>query len=107
MERTIRTYSVVDIELKQDDLLADIANRLLVTANSMDNDADTHNTKDQPRSHNGDGVKANVRVHEHTVPVCEDTDKTVPVWRRRQRGRRVHNTPDVRAREERDAGAGT
>lgn len=46
MERTIRTYSVVDIELKQDDLLADIANRLLVTANSMDNDADTHNTKD-------------------------------------------------------------
>ena len=46
MERTIRTYSIVDIELKQDDLLVDIANRLLVTANSMDNDADTHNTKD-------------------------------------------------------------
>lgn len=27
-------------------MLADIANRLLVTTNSMDNDVDTHNTKD-------------------------------------------------------------
>lgn len=45
MERIRRTYSL-DIELKQDELLSDVANRLLVTADSIGGDAETHNTKD-------------------------------------------------------------
>lgn len=46
LRRPGRPGRIADIELRQDDLLADIANRLLVTANSIGKDADTAGTKD-------------------------------------------------------------